>query len=303
MSSIILLFLCLFLGIIFRILKFFPKETPAVLNQFVIFISLPAMALYYLPKVEISTKLLYPVGVAWIGFAVAAALFIGLGKIFGWSRGLIGCLILTGGLGNTSFVGIPIIEALYGKEGLKTLILVDLPGTFMVLSTVGIVVAATYSRGKTNLKEIGLRILKFPPFLAFCIGLTLALSGLHFPDEINTVFEKLSLTVTPLALVSVGYQLKIQKKSKHWKFLILGLSYQLLIWPAIIFSLYKFGFHQKGIEFEVSVMEAAMAPMITAAIVSASYGLKPKLSSMMVGIGIPVSFLTLAFWYWILQTV
>jgi predicted permease len=302
-SSIILLFLCLFLGIIFRVYKIFPKETPGVLNQFVIFISLPAMALYYLPKVEISSKLLFPLGVAWIGFTLAAALFIGLGKIFGWSRGLIGCLILTGGLGNTSFVGIPIIEALYGKEGLKTLILVDLPGTFMVLSTVGILVAATYSRGKTNLKEIGLRILKFPPFMAFCIGLTLALSGLHFPDEINSIFEKLSLTVTPLALVSVGYQLKIEKKSKHWKFLILGLSYQLLIWPAIIFGLYKFVFNQSGIPFEVSVMEAAMAPMITAAIVSSSYGLKPKLSSMMVGIGIPISFLTLAFWYWILQTI
>lgn len=303
MSSILLLFLCLFLGIIFRIFKIFPKETPAVLNQFVIFISLPAMALFYLPKVEISSQLLFPVGVAWMGFGMAALLFMGLGKIFGWSRSLIGCLILTGGLGNTSFVGIPVIEALYGKEGLKTLILVDLPGTFMTLSTVGIIVAATYSRGKTNLKEIGLRILKFPPFLAFCVGITFALSGVHFSDTLNTVFEKLSLTVTPLALVSVGYQLKIEKKSKHWKFLVLALTYQLLIWPAVIFGLYKFVFHQSGLAFEVSVMESAMAPMITAAIVSSSYGLKPKLSSMMIGIGIPISFITLAFWYWILQTI
>jgi predicted permease len=261
------------------------------------------MALYYLPKVEISSKLLFPLGVAWIGFAVAALLFIGLSKFFKWSRSLTGCLILTAGLGNTSFVGIPVIEALYGKEGLKTLILVDLPGTFMVLSTLGILVAATYSRGKTDLQEIGLKILKFPPFLAFCVGLVFALFGFQFPEEINTVFGKLALTVTPLALVSVGYQLKIEKKSKHWKFLILGLSYQLLIWPAVIFGLYKFVFHQSGLAFEVSVMEAAMAPMITAAIVSSSYGLKPKLSSMMVGIGIPISFITLAFWYWILQLI
>lgn len=303
MSSIILLFLCLFLGIIFRKFQLFPKETPAVLNQFVIFISLPAMALYYLPKVEISSELFFPLGVAWIGFGVASALFITLSKIFKWSRSLTGCLILTAGLGNTSFVGIPVIEALYGKEGLKTLILVDLPGTFMVLSTVGIFVAATYSRGKTNLKEIGLKIFKFPPFLAFCLGVFMAIFGLNFPVELNSVFEKLALTVTPIALVSVGYQLKIEKKSKHWKFLMLGLSYQLLIWPAIIFILYKFVFQQSGIPFEVSVMEAAMAPMITAAIVSASYGLKPKLSSMMVGIGIPLSFVTLAFWYWILHII
>lgn len=49
---------------------------------------------------------------------------------------------------------------------------------------------------------------------------------------------------------------------------------------------------------DVSIMEAAMAPMITGTILATTYGLKPKLSSMMVGIGIPVSFLTLAFWYW-----
>ncbi|MET3732824.1 AEC family transporter [Moheibacter stercoris] len=301
MSSIILLFLCLFLGILVRVFKIFPKETPSVLNQFLIYISLPAMALYYLPKVKISYELLFPLGVAWIGFGVAALLFIGLGKLFKWSRSLTGCLILTAGLGNTSFVGIPVIEALYGKEGLKTLILVDLPGTFMVLSTLGILVAATYSRGRTNLKELGFRIVKFPPFIAFCIGVCMTILSLNFPDVLNSVFEKLALTITPLALVSVGYQLKIEKKSKHWKFLGIGLFYQLMIWPAIIFLLYKYGFNQSGIQFEVSVMEAAMAPMITAAIVSASYGLKPKLSSMMVGIGIPLSFLTLAFWYWILQ--
>jgi predicted permease len=45
-----------------------------------------------------------------------------------------------------------------------------------------------------------------------------------------------------------------------------------------------------------------MAPMITGAILASSYGLKPKLSSMMVGVGIPLSFLTLLFWYFILNT-
>lgn len=301
MSSILLLFLCLFLGVFFRKFKTFPKETPIVLNQFVIYISLPAMALYYLPKVEISSELLYPLGVAWIGFGLAAGLFIALGKIFHWSKSLVGCLILTSGLGNTSFVGIPVIEALYGKEGLETLILVDLPGTFMVLSTLGILVAATYSRGKTDLKQISSRIFRFPPFLAFCLGISFTLFGFEFKPELNSVFEKLALTVTPLALVSVGYQLRIERKSKHWKFLFLGLGYQLIIWPMVIFILYKFVFDQTEVPFEVCVMEAAMAPMITASIVSASYGLKPRLSTMMVGIGIPVSFITLAIWYLILN--
>ena len=64
---------------------------------------------------------------------------------------------------------------------------------------------------------------------------------------------------------------------------------------------YKIILGGKGIVVDISVMESAMAPMITGAILASSYGLKPKLSSMMVGIGIPLSFITLAFWYFILQ--
>jgi predicted permease len=50
----------------------------------------------------------------------------------------------------------------------------------------------------------------------------------------------------------------------------------------------------KGLEIDVSIMESAMAPMITGAILASNYGLKPKLSSMMIGIGIPLSFITLS---------
>lgn len=303
MANIILLFLCLFLGFFFKKSNQFPKETALVLNKFVVYISLPAMALHYLPKIELSAKLLYPIGVAWIGFLVAFVLFASLGKWLGWSKSLTGCLILTSGLGNTSFVGIPVIEALYGKEGLETLVLVDLPGSFIMLSTLGIFVAATFSRGKTSLKQIGARMIGFPPFIAFVIGFSLILLNLQLPETLDYVFEKLSLTITPLALVSVGFQINLQKRSKHWGFLTLGLAYQLLLWPFLILILYKVVLNQSGVPIDVCVMEAGMAPMITAAIVSSAYGLKPKLSNMMVSVGIPASFITLAFWYWVLTFV
>ncbi|RSK41631.1 AEC family transporter [Mangrovimonas spongiae] len=303
MANIILLFTCLFLGFFFKKSNLFPKETPVVLNKFVIYISLPAMALHYLPKIELSPKLLYPIGAAWIGFFIAFGLFASLGKWLGWSKKLTGCLILTSGLGNTSFIGIPVIEALYGKEGLETLVLVDLPGSFIMLSTLGIVVATTYSRGKTNLKQIGRQIISFPPFIAFIIGILLILLNQTLPETIDGVFEKLSYTISPLALVSVGYQINLEKRSKHWNFLILGLTYQLILWPLIILVLYKVILNQSGTAINVCIMEAGMAPMITASIVASAYGLKPKLSNMMVSIGIPISFITLAFWYWVLTVV
>ncbi|MBF0597734.1 AEC family transporter [Faecalibacter rhinopitheci] len=301
MSNIILLFLCLFIGVGIRRLPNFPKNTYVVLNQFVLYISLPAMALFYLPEIKLNLDLLFPLSVSYIGFIGAAIFFITLGKIFNWSKKLIGCLLLTAGLGNTSFVGIPMIQALFGDEGIKTLIIVDIPGTVVVLSSFGMLTAISCSRGTTSFKSILLNLIKFPPFIAFVIGACMVITGLHFPIAIKDVLSKLMLTVSPLALVSVGFQLQIEKRSKHWKFLLIGLLYSLIIWPIVCFCLYCLIFNQSGLPIKVSIMEAAMPPMITGAIIAVQYGLKPKLANMMIGIGIPISFITIGIWYIFLE--
>ncbi|MCO6175630.1 AEC family transporter [Flavobacterium sp. NRK F10] len=300
MDNIILLFGCLLLGVLFQKVPAFPKNAHQVLNQFVIYISIPAIALYYIPKIELNASLLYPLGIAWLGFGLSFIFFYGLGKLLGWSKKLIGCLIVVGGLGNTSFVGFPVIEALYGKEGIETAIIVDQPGSFVVMSTLGIIVATSFSKETPSAKTLLTKILKFPPFLAFFLGLMLNLFKVDFPMDLQSVFQRVGATVSPVALVAVGFQLKFERRSLHWPFLGVGLLFKLIITPLFFFVLYKLVLGADGLPIDVSIIEAAMAPMITGAILASSYGLKPKLSNMMVGVGIPLSFVTLALWYFIL---
>lgn len=302
MDNILLVFLCLLVGLAMQKVVVLPKNGYLALNQFVIYLALPALALYYIPKVTLSTDLLYPLGVAWIGFLLSFLFFYPLGKRLGWSNRLIGCLIITAGLGNTSFVGFPIIQALFGEEGLKTAIIVDQPGTFVVMATLGIATAGFFSKGTASLSEISKKIVLFPPFIAFVIACFMNVFKLDFMPIFESVFQKLGATITPVALVAVGLQLQFDKRSKHWKFLGLGLVFKLLITPLFFFIAYKLICHGNGLSVDVSIVESAMAPMITGAILASSYGLKPKLSSMMVGFGIPLSFITIAFWSFILKT-
>lgn len=301
MENILLVFVCLIVGFLLQKVEDFPPYSYKTLNQFVIYVSLPAMALFYIPKIQMSLQLLYPLGIAWFGFVISFLFFSFIGKWFHWSRKLTGCLILTAGLGNTSFVGFPIIQALYGEKGIQTAIIVDQPGSFVVMATLGVLTATFFSKGKPDARVIANKILLFPPFLGFALGCLLNMLRKDFSDEFQMVFQKLGSTVTPVALIAVGLQLKIEKRSQHWRFLTLGLVFKLMVTPAIFFILYKFILHGKGLAINVSIMEAAMAPMITSAILASSYGLKPKLSSMMIGIGIPLSFITLAFWYFMLN--
>lgn len=166
MDNILLIFLCLFIGLGLQFVKAFPKTGYQALNQFIIYVALPALVLFYIPKIEINSGLLFPLSIAWIGFVFSFIFFYSIGKRLGWSNKLIGCLILTAGLGNTSFVGFPIIQALFGEEGLKTAIIVDQPGTFVVLTTFGIITATFFSRGKPSLQMIVSKMFLFPPFIA-----------------------------------------------------------------------------------------------------------------------------------------
>ena len=227
--------------------------------------------------------------------------FSAIGNRFGWSKKLTGCLIITAGLGNTSFLGFPMIEALYGEEGLKTAILVDQPGSFVVLSTVGVLVATLYSSGNPNGFQITKKILLFPPFITFLIACVMNVIQVDFHEYAQFLFQKMGNGVTPLALLSVGLQLRFEPKSQHWKFLGLGLLYKLILTPALIYLLYVVILQQHSKVIQVAIMESAMAPMITACILAATHGLKPRLCSMMIGFGIPISFITLLFWYFVVQ--
>jgi predicted permease len=73
--------------------------------------------------------------------------------------------------------------------------------------------------------------------------------------------------------------------------------------PALIYLLYVVILQQHSNTIQVAIMESAMAPMITASILASSHGLKPRLSSMMIGFGIPLSFITLVFWYYVVQLI
>ncbi|MGZ5197048.1 MAG: AEC family transporter [Kaistella sp.] len=301
MSNLILLFLCLFLGFFLRKTKLFPENGHLALNAFVINISLSALSLYYIPKITLSFEVIFPVAVAWLNIFLAIAFFAVLGRRFNWSKAVIGALIMCAGFGNTSFVGIPVIQSLFGENGLKTVMLVDQPGSFVALSTVGIVVANSYSGTKSPVLEILKKIIRFPPFIAFSVAVIFNIFSIQIPTALDEVFIKLGATTVPLALVSVGSQLKWQQPGEYSRPLFWGLFFKLILFPAFIFVLYFIILKQRGETVEIAFLEAAMAPMITAAIIASTHRLEPKLCNLMVGIGIPLSFLTLAFWYLLMQ--
>lgn len=301
MSDLLLIPVCIAAGMVLARIKAFPENSYKIINSFIIYITLPALTLYYIPQIEIKPDLIFPAVIIWIIFLVSVLFFALLEKIFKWDKKTTGALILTGGLANTSFVGFPVLMALFGEEGLKIGVIIDQAGSFLVLSTLGVIAASIYSSGTYSLKKITIDILKYPSFIAFIIAICMICFGIKHNEISLTILSKLGNPTIILALISVGMQLKPKVDGMLHKELISGLMYKLLIAPAIIFVLGHYLFKSTGMVFQVSVIESAMAPMVMGSVLATQFNLNPRLANFMVGIGIPLSAVTLALWWWVVK--
>jgi malate permease and related proteins len=299
MGNIILLFACLAIGMALRRTGRVPENAHTALNAFIIHVSLPALTLLQIHRIALQPELLYSVAMPWMLFAIGAAFFWVVAKAMRLSPSTTGALILSGGLANTSFVGLPMIETFYGRNGMAIGILIDQLGTYLVLSTLGIAIASIYSAGANSAGDILKRVFTFPPLLALLLAL--ALMNIEYPEWLENVLRRLGDTLSPLALVSVGLQLRLDQLRGNRSPLVLGLSFKLLFAPLLLTILYVGVFRATSEVIRITLFEAAMGPQIGGAIVAIQHGLNPPLITLMVGVGITLSFVTLPMWWYALQ--
>jgi predicted permease len=300
-NNLILLIFCFIAGVLLHRYKRMPINAPAVLNRFIIHVSLPALTLFYVHDVKISSDVGLMVAMVWIFFALAMVFFWLVGRWLDLPKSTVGALILTGGLGNTSYFGLPMIEAYYGHQGLATGIIIDQLGSFLVLSTLGITVAGIYSSGRPGVGEMLKRVVQFPPFIALVIALLLI--PMDYPAWLTFVLRRLGDTLAPLALVAVGFQLRLGHLRGNGRNLAIGLAFKLVLAPLALFLLYVPLFGAHGQAIQVTLFEAAMPPMITAAILATEHDLDPPLATLMVAVGLVISFVTLTGWWWLMRGV
>lgn len=292
--------ICLIAGNILVRSGILQKGEFKILNNIIIYICLPALAILYIPQIELSTEMSFPVTVMWIVFLCSVIFFLVLQKIFKWDKKTTGALIMTAGLCNSAFIGFPVLLAMFGEEGLKIGIIIDQAGSFFVLATGGVITCSIASKGKFSVRKIIKDIIIYPPFAGFIIGLIINITRIQVHWVINEILQKLGSVMIILALISVGMQLNFKGLDIHIKNLLIGLSYKLIIAPLIIFILFYLVLKGRGLAVDVSLIESSMPPMVMGAVIAVSYDLNPKLANMMVGIGIPVSFFTILMWYCII---
>lgn len=274
-------------------------------NKYVLYLPLPAVTFLNIYPLHIQKELWIPVGSAWIIFFLALLFFGILWQLKYIDKATFACLTLVCGLGNTSFVGYPIITTLIDKDALKYAVLVDQPGTFFALSTFGVILANLASTGKIHPIVMLRRLFSFPPFLAFFIALILPKSIFINSDIFNfickNILSPVGATLLPMALLSLGMQFSFAKNSFSYSHFSLGILFKCILAPLFILLLLLGRDNQIGKMELTTILEIGMPPMITASVLAIEYNLQPKLANALAILGLPIGILLVTIWFFIIS--
>lgn len=290
MTSLLLLIACIASGFLVGRYGRHPAGLAQALGWFAMNIALPAFTLHLVSKLHLDASMWILVVSQWVVFLGAWLLVASLGKRLGWTRSRMGCVIVVAGLGNTAFMGYPLIEMLRGLEGLPLAIVADQAGCFVVFPTLGVFVAALYAGRSVTPSRMVKRVLTFPPFIAFIAALIIGqLGGIWEP--LDGVLDRLGMMLTPLAIFAVALQLKLTVTRDELVAVAVALGWKLALAPLVVLGL-GLASGACGASLDISVLQSAMAPMISAALLAQQEELEPPLATAICGIGILTSLIT-----------
>lgn len=301
MPQIELIVACLVIGILLRLSGRLPEAAPKALAGWVINVALPATALKAVHDLDVDPAWWLAVAAPWVAALLAIPVLVPLGRALGWSRQRTGALLLVAGWGNTSFIGLPMIAAYAGPEWLGLGILIDLFGSYLALSILGIGIAEVASAGHFDVRAVARRIATFPPFLAILVAF--ATNHLERPDWVVEIVGRLADTLTPIALAAVGLTLRFDRFAGRIGALAIGLGWRLVAAPAAILAIALGLGAVEDPAARIAILEAAMPPSLGASIIALEHDLEPDLVALMMGVGVPLALVTSALWWRLLPVV
>ena len=298
MTNFILIGVFVLMGVLFRHLKVFPEQTAHVLNMFALYVSLPAVILLKIPELTLSAENVVAAIVPWSMLLLSAILVLAFARLRQWSRETTGVLLLVVPIGNTSFMGVPMVRAFFGETGIPHLILYDQLGTMLIFASYGAVILSLYSGERSNVPAIIKRALLFPPTTALLIGL--ALRNWSYPQVVVNTLEDLGGALTALVMTAIGFQIKLRLQRTTLEPLGVGLAIKLMIAPLVALAACRL-FGLNSLAADVSIFEAGMPSMVTACALAAAAGIGVELAVAMAGFGILLAFASLPLLYLLIQ--
>jgi len=282
-----ILFVLILIGYIIKKIKVISDELVQGLSSFIINVTLPMMIIAsmnyeFSKEMMINSVLILALGIVSYAIAILLAnIFTRIFHVDEPQKGVYKFLLL---LSNTGFMGFPVLNALYGSEGIFYGAIFNILFN-IVLWTIGIDVVTRYQyEGKKkathNTKHRLKKLIVNPGIISVIIGLIVFISPVKLPMLILSPIKLVGDTTTPLAMMVVGALLadvKIGDMFTNYRLYIIS-AIRLIILPTILVFIFSF-FKLPHIVSGIVVVLSGMPSAANVAIFAKNYNSDYKLAS------------------------
>ncbi len=282
------------IGYLLKTRKVLDFEKSRALLNIVFYVTVPATLFLALSKVTLSKEMLMlPISAA----LILLSFFI-IGKIiFDWRKipdGKKKIMLIGIMMANTAYLGLPLIGALYGNEGIGKVGMYDIGGA-VIIYTLGYWIVSS-SKEEGVLKNAS-KVLFVPGIWAVIIGLLVNHYSIQINEPIMDTINYLSAGTTPLVMIATGGLLHFRIKEKKLTVMLALLKILVgLILGFLVVNLFGFTGTTRDVVLICAILPCAMLTIIFASIAKLEVDFAVELVTVstvlsLIGISILVSFI------------
>ncbi|MDA7423565.1 AEC family transporter [Thalassococcus lentus] len=275
---------------------FFTAEATAWLTKFVFYFALSAMLFRFSANLSFSEIFDTRIAAAYLwGTAFTYGIAMAVAFLRKLDTATAAIEAQCAAIGNTGFLGVPMLALLLGQAAVGPIILV-LAIDLIVFSSL-LVILVTGSRGEGGgaqvARTVGVGLLKNPMIVSIMAGLIVSASGLSIPNVLNEFLTTLGNAATPGALFAIGASLA--SKSAERIEVAAWLSFcKLILHPLFVALGAFFLFSADPYKAAVVISAAALPVAGNVFILAQHYGVAPQRVSASILVSTMVSIITVS---------
>lgn len=270
LSTIIVILVMIFLGYFLKRINLLNIKDIDVLNKIAINVAMPCLifsSLYGVDLSNISDLGILPIISLSVG-AISGLIVFTILKMKGFSKKRLWGAVIPVAIGNTAFLGFPMVLGVFGQTGLLRAIFYDM-GTLIMFLSLSVILMINFGG---TLKDVIKRILSFPVLWAVILGICFNMLNIPIGVIANNVIGYLAAAAIPIIMISLGLSLQFKGLKKNLKFAGLDVIVKLLIAPIIAFILVTL-VGLSNMEYIIAIIESAMPSGMLTLILAVNYKL------------------------------
>ncbi len=297
-------FFVMLVGVLLKKVGLFSESFASAVDKYVFKVALPVLLFKDISEMDIGEDF----DLGFVVFCSVATVLMFLmawiiAKLFIKDKSMVGAFAQGAARGSAAILGIALVQNIYGSSGKAPLMILVAVPLFNIFSVIILTLGASGEHRSFSeyVKKALFGIITNPIILGILVGIPFALFDITLPVVISKTVSSISVTATPMALLSVGASFSLGKAMAKIKPAFAASMIKLFLLPALFLPLaVVLGFRSSEL---VSILIMLGSPTtVTCYVMAKNMDNDMVLSSNIIVLATLLSSVSITFWVFLLRS-